>query len=144
MTSNVTGPTSKPAPPDPQADLVVTQLLIVRDQQRSRDFYERVLGAGVVHEADPVVLQLSNIWLVLNVGGGPTKDKPHVIAAPPTPHSPLSSALNFRVRDVQTCYELWKSRGANFMTEPKYLGSEIRCYLTDPDGHYIEVGQSIG
>ena len=129
MTPNVTSPTSKPVLPDPQADLVVTQLLIVRDQQRSRDFYERVLGAGRVHEADPVVLQLSDIWLVLSVGGGPTTDKPHVIAAPPTPHSQLRSALNFRVRDVQACYELWKSRGAIFTTEPTNL-LEVKSAVT--------------
>jgi catechol 2,3-dioxygenase-like lactoylglutathione lyase family enzyme len=37
---------------------------------------------------------------------------------------------------------LWKSRGAEFITEPipKYGGT--RCYIRDPDGYIIEIGQS--
>jgi hypothetical protein len=27
--------------------------------------------------------------------------------------------LNIRIADIQACYELWKSRGAEFITEPK-------------------------
>jgi len=30
----------------------------------------------------------------------------------------VSSFLNFRVADIRVCYELWKSRGAKFITEP--------------------------
>jgi len=40
------------------------------------------------------------------------------------------------------CYKLWKSRGAEFITEPKEKYGEIRCYIRDPDGYIIEVGQS--
>jgi hypothetical protein len=49
--------------------------------------------------------------------------------------------MNIRVADIRACYELWKSRGAEFITEPisKY---GIRCYIRDPDGYIIEVGQS--
>jgi lactoylglutathione lyase len=50
--------------------------------------------------------------------------------------------MNFRVADVHECYKLWKSRGAHFLTEPKDHGDEIRCYIRDPDGYLIEVGQS--
>jgi hypothetical protein len=28
-----------------------------------------------------------------------------------------------------------------FLTEPKDMGAEYRCYVKDPDGHIIEVGQ---
>ena len=31
-----------------------------------------------------------------------------------------------------------------FITEPEDHGVEIRCYIQDPDGHLIEVGQSTG
>ncbi len=131
------------APPKPQHEPIVTQLLIVNDQQRSRRFYEEVIGATVVREANPVILQLSNSWLVLNEGGGPTEDKPGIIASSPVPGGPLTTALNLRVPDIKTIYDLWTSRGAKFFTEPKELGFEMRCYLSDPDGHYIEVGQAI-
>jgi hypothetical protein len=50
--------------------------------------------------------------------------------------------MNFRVADIQACYELWKSRGAGFITEPIPKYGEIRCYIRDPDGYIIEVGQS--
>jgi hypothetical protein len=40
------------------------------------------------------------------------------------------------------CYELWKSRGAEFLTEPKEKYGEIRRYIRDPDGYIIEVGQN--
>jgi hypothetical protein len=36
----------------------------------------------------------------------------------------------------------WSARGAEFLTEPKQHQYEIRCYIRDPDGHLIEVGQT--
>ena len=50
--------------------------------------------------------------------------------------------MNIRVADIQACYELWRSRGAEFITEPKDKYGETRCYIRDPDGYIIEVGQS--
>jgi hypothetical protein len=38
----------------------------------------------------------------------------------------------------------WKAKGAEFVTPPIDRGAEIRCYLRDPDGYLIEVGQSTG
>ena len=49
-----------------------------------------------------------------------------------------------RVADIWTCYNEWQSRGAEFITEPKDHGVEIRCYMRDPDGYIIEVGQTTG
>jgi len=34
------------------------------------------------------------------------------------------------------------ARGAQFLTPPKQHQYEIRCYIRDPDGHLIEVGQT--
>jgi hypothetical protein len=45
---------------------------------------------------------------------------------------------------VQACYEQWSSRGAQFVTPPIDPGAEIRCYMRDPDGYLIEVGQATG
>jgi catechol 2,3-dioxygenase-like lactoylglutathione lyase family enzyme len=50
-------------------------------------------------------------------------------------------ALNLRVADVHAYYDLWRSRGAEFLTEPKVHVGETRCYIRDPDGYLIEVGQ---
>jgi hypothetical protein len=54
----------------------------------------------------------------------------------------VGSFLNIRVADIRACYELWKSRGAEFITEPIPKCGEIRCYIRDPDGYII--GQSAG
>src|SRR5438874_10542194 len=83
----------------------------------------------------------SDLWMILNVGGGPTPDKPTVTLSVPDPNH-INSFMNFRVADIQACYKLWKSRGAEFITEPIPKYGEIRCYIRDPDGYIIEVGQS--
>ena len=130
--------------PAPREGFVVTHLLIVSDQDRSREFYRRGMHAEVGRERDPVVLRVSTSWLILNSGGGPTDDKPDIIAGPPQNPNLLTSALNIRVADIATVYRDWKARGAAFLTEPKDHGREIRCYMRDPDGHLIEVGQATG
>jgi lactoylglutathione lyase len=130
--------------PDPGAELkfVVTNTLIVRDIKRSVAFYRDVLGATVLRDGEPTFLRLGNIWLTINRGGGGTDDKPDVTAAPPRDPNVLSNFINLRVADIRQCYEVWSSRGAAFITEPKVHATEMRCYMRDPDGYLIEVGQT--
>jgi catechol 2,3-dioxygenase-like lactoylglutathione lyase family enzyme len=130
--------------PAPDEGFIVTHLLVVADQDRSRDFYSLVLGGKVIRERDPAAVRLGNSWVIINSGGGPTDDKPDVTAAPPRSSRVLTSGLNIRVADVWATYREWRARGAEFLTEPKDHGQEIRCYIKDPDGHLIEVGQSTG
>jgi lactoylglutathione lyase len=128
--------------PAPATGFVVTHFLVVADQDRSRDFYQSVFGATVVRERDPVIVRLANSWLILNVGGGPTDDKPTVtLTTPADPHQ-ASAFVNLRVADIAAAYRDWSARGAEFLTEPKDHGREIRAYIRDPDGHLIEVGQA--
>jgi len=122
--------------------LVVTNTLIVRDVQSSVAFYRNVLGATVLREGEPTFLRLGNVWLTINRGGGPTDDKPEVVASPPRDPNVLSIFLNLRVTDIRRYYDLWVSRGAKFITEPKVHATELRCYMRDPDGYLIEVGQT--
>ena len=133
-----------PTRPDQSAELkfVVTNTIIVADIKRSVAFYRDVLGATVQHEGEPTYLRLGNIWLTINGGGGGTDDKPDVIASPPRDPNLLSFFLNLRVTDIKRCYDLWSSRGAKFITEPKVHATEMRCYMRDPDGYLIEVGQT--
>jgi lactoylglutathione lyase len=134
-------PTDFPAPHD---GFVITHFLVVSDQDRSRDFYQTVFGASVVLERDPVVLKLANSWIILNVGGGPTDDKPTVTLSTPPDPDQASAFINLRVADIAAAYRDWSARGAEFLTEPKDHGREIRAYIRDPDGHLIEVGQAAG
>jgi catechol 2,3-dioxygenase-like lactoylglutathione lyase family enzyme len=129
---------------DQRAELkfVVTNTLIVEDIQRSVAFYRDVLGATVLRQGEPTLLRLGNVWLTINGGGGPTDDKPEVVASPPRDPNVLSIFLNLRVTDIRGYYDLWSSRGAKFITEPKVHATEMRCYMRDPDGYLIEVGQT--
>jgi len=128
--------------PAPATGFVVTHFLVVSDQDRSREFYRSVFGATVVLERDPVILKLANSWLILNVGGGPTDDKPSVTLTTPGDPDVTSAFLNLRVADIRAAYAEWSAKGAEFLTEPKDHGREIRAYIRDPDGHLIEVGQA--
>ena len=131
-----------PTSVEPGLEFVVTATLIVANVTRSTAFYRDVLGAEVLGTGEPTFLRLGNLWLSINVGGGPTDDKPDVIATPPNHPNDLSFFLNLRVSDIKRFYERWRSRGATFITEPKVHASELRCYMRDPDGYLIEVGQT--
>jgi putative intracellular protease/amidase/catechol 2,3-dioxygenase-like lactoylglutathione lyase family enzyme len=128
----------------PREGISIAHFLTVADIARSARYYEKVFGARILSLGDgnaPGYLQLANIWMILNVGGGPTPDKPTVTLSVPDPNH-INSFMNFRVADIQACYELWKSRGAEFITAPIPKYGETRCYIRDPDGYIIEVGQS--
>lgn len=130
--------------PAPAEGFVLTHFLVVADQDRSRRWYEAVLGAKTVLERDPVIMKVANSWIILNVGGGPTEDKPDVTLETPSHPHRTSAFLNLRVADIAAAYRDWRAAGAEFLTEPQDRGAEIRCYMRDPDGHLIEVGQSTG
>ena len=86
-------------------------------------------------------MALANTWIIINVGG-PTDDKPAVTLETASDPDRVSSFLNIRVKDIATVYAEWSARGAQFLTPPKHHQYEIRCYIRDPDGHLIEVGQT--
>ena len=130
--------------PAPKEGFVITHVLVVADQDRSREFYRSLLGGQVLLEGDPVIIKVANTWLTLVTGGGPTDDKPGVSLSTPNGPGPVSGFINVRVADIASVYEEWSAKGAEFLTEPKDHGREIRAYLRDPDGHLIEVGQVTG
>ena len=132
--------------PAPTEGFVVTQMLIVEDIDRSVTFYVDVLGASELMRIPdgPAVLGFANTWLIINVGGGPTEDKPTVVLAPPDDPDRVDSFLNIRVADIEAIYQRWTEAGAVFLTPPQDRGGEIRCYIRDPDGYLIEVGQATG
>src|SRR5947207_2391920 len=127
-------------------EMVLAHFIVSDDVERSRRFYTEVLGGKTVISAegndDVTYVALANSWIIINVGGGPTEDKPTVkLETPPDPNR-VSSFLNIRVADIQAVYAEWSKRGAQFLTPPKQLATEMRCYIRDPDGYLIEVGQT--
>lgn len=130
--------------PAPSEGLLVTHFLTVSDVPRSRAFYSDVLGGDVVLAENPCIVKLANSWIIMNPGGGPTPDKPDVtLETPNNPHR-ASSFMNLRVADIQACYSDWSAKGAEFLTPPIDRRAEVRCYVRDPDGYLIEVGQATG
>ncbi|MGA6984418.1 MAG: VOC family protein [Terriglobales bacterium] len=129
----------------PSTGFTVTHFLVSADIKKSLDFYSRILGGMVVMDGEngkPCVVQLENTWVIINVGGGPTDDKPGVYLAPPKEGEAVSSFMNIRVANIAECYDRWKGLGAEFLTEPKVHEAETRCYMRDPDGRLIEVGEA--
>ncbi len=130
--------------PAPRDGFVLTHFLTTKDVSRSRAFYADILGGKVILEGEPTIIKLANAWVILNVGGGPTEDKPDVTLAAPKDLKNVSAFMNVRVANIKAKYEEWRSKGAEFLTPPIDRGAEIRCYMRDPDGHLIEVGEATG
>jgi catechol 2,3-dioxygenase-like lactoylglutathione lyase family enzyme len=130
--------------PAPDEGFVATLFITVRSVERSREFYTQVLGGTLVMEENPCIVKLANSWILMNPGGPPTPDKPGITVADYEPGDTTSIFLNLRVADIDECYRRWSARGAEFVTPPIDRGAEIRCYMRDPDGYLIEVGQATG
>lgn len=127
--------------PVPAEGFILTHFIASADVARSTAFYRDVLGGRVAMEGEPSIVKLANSWVIINVGGGPTDDKPTVVVETPEDPDRVSAFLNIRVADIAAVYEEWKRKGAEFLTPPIERDMETRCYMRDPDGHLIEVGQ---
>ena len=112
------------------------------DLSQSSEFYLRIFGGKVVRSGEPTIIQIANSWIVLNQGGGPTDDKPAVTLHTPINLKEASNFMIIRVADIWSYYKEWQKKGAEFLTEPKEHELETRCYMRDPDGYLIEVGQT--
>ena len=129
-------------PSEPAQRMVVCHFIVSDDVERSRRFYTEVLGGKVVFGPVPTNIELANSFIIINGGGGPTDDKPTVTLETPSDPDRVSSFLNIRVADIHAAYAEWSARGTQFLTPPKQHAYEIRCYIRDPDGYIIEVGQT--
>jgi hypothetical protein len=84
-----------------------THFFTVKDQEKSKDFYVRILGGKVIKAENPCYIKLANTWIILNSGGGPTPDKPEVLLETPSDLNRVNSFLNLRVADIWACYKQW-------------------------------------
>src|ERR1700729_2260327 len=134
------GPLAEPT--GPEGEIVLAHFIVSDDVERSRRFYTEVLGGRVAFSGDVTYVALANTFVIINVGGGPTDDKPSVTLETPPDPDRVNSFLNIRAKEIAAVYAEWSARGAQFLTAPKQPPYEIRCYIRDPDGHLIEVGQT--
>ncbi len=133
--------------PVPAQGIITTHFVVAADKDVTARFYADVMGGEIVfaHELAPTFVKLANTWVIVNTGGGPTPDKPETILEPPPDPNRASAFMNVRVADIHAVYEEWSAKGADFITPPLDNGGfELRCYVRDPDGRIIEVGQATG
>ena len=83
-------------------ELVLAHFIVSDDVERSRRFYTEVLGGRVAFSGPGglTYVALSNSWIIINGGGGPTDDKPAVTLETPRDPDRVSSFLNIRVKDI--------------------------------------------
>lgn len=130
----------------PIEGMELTHIMVVGDIDRSRAFYQDVLGAEIYREygGTSIVLRFLGTWLLVVTGGGPTDDKPTVTFAPPPDPDTVSHAMTIRVHDCRAAYETLRSRGAKFLTSPVESDWEVRAFFRDPDGHLWEISEAKG
>lgn len=128
----------------PTDDIALTTILVVRDVDRSRDFWRDVVGAEVYREygGTSCVLRLAGAWILLVTGGGPTPDKPDVTFAASEDARRVDHAFTMRVKDCRAAYEELRARGASFLTPPVESEWEVRAFFRDPDGHLLEISEA--
>ena len=126
----------------PQDGFTVAYFLTVADIERSARFYEKVFGGRILkHRPAGVHSDRQHVDHHQRWRRSDTRQTNGNAQCPGRPRFSYSF-MNIRVADIQACYELWQSRGAEFITEPKEQYGETCCYMRDPDGYIIEVGQS--
>ena len=91
----------------PRDGFTVTLFITVADLDRSARFYEKVFGGRILSRGDSKGasghIQIANTWLIVNVGGGPTPDKPRVTLSVLADPDKINSFMNIRVADIQAC-----------------------------------------
>ncbi len=98
--------------PMPATGFVLTHFVVAADVERSRRFYTDVLGGETVKTGEPTYVVLANSWIIINVGGGPTDDKPTVTLETPRDLDRTDSFLNIRVADIRSLYAEWSACAA--------------------------------
>src|SRR5262249_5803720 len=107
-----------PDAPITHEGFLAAHFFTVRDQEKSKDFYVRILGGKVIQSENPCYIKLANTWIILNSGGGPTPDKPEVLLETPSDLNRVTSFLNLRVADIWACYKQCGEKRPSFLTDP--------------------------
>ena len=120
-------------------------VLFVQDLARSRDFYERILGAPFMHgddnsaafEMGPDALLLIDHAAADDLLSPADVDR----AAATTARSVLVAA----VPDVDAAYEELRAQGVEFIRTPEDRFWGKRCaHFKDPDGNVWEIHTDLG
>ena len=124
--------------------MALTTILVVRDMEKAKFFYEKILGAKLYREygGTSAVYDFIGNWLLLVTGGAPTKDKPDIYFTPAADPTRVAHSFTIRVPNCKAAYETLKARGAEFLTPPVDWETEIRAFFRDPDGNLFEISEA--
>ena len=75
-----------PDAPIAREGFFVTHFLTVRDQEKSKDFYVRILGGRVIKQENPCYIKLANSWIISQF-----RRWPHSRQATGPPRNPFGS-----------------------------------------------------
>ena len=128
----------------PRKEISIAHFLTVADVARSARSSRKVFGARILSLGDgnaPGTFSLQISWMILNVGGGPTPDKPTVTLQRLTNHINTSLPFALPIFNVPPMPE--SRRRVHHGADPQIRRDALH-YIRDPDGYIIEVGQSTG
>src|SRR5260370_35979823 len=83
----------------------VTHFFTVRDQEKSRDFYVRILGGKLIKPENPCYIKLANTWIILNCGGCPTPHNAGAVFPTPADRQRVKSLAQLPVPAYQGSYQ---------------------------------------
>ncbi|TLQ43165.1 VOC family protein [Streptomyces marianii] len=130
--------------PAPETGLFLTHFLTVRDVARSRDFYADVLGGEVVPAENPAIVKARQQPGQHEPGRRPLTGQAGRHPDRTRAGGPRVGVHEHPRRGHRGVLARAKEKGVRFLTEPLDRKAELRCYMQDPDGRLIEVGQATG
>lgn len=124
----------------------VAPLIVVRDVARSVEFYRRLGFQPSVQW--PTYAKLANGPGILHLAaqGDPPPDRPAVaLRAPDDAAEAVVAVVVVQVADCREACSALAATGVELLTEPvePVWGGEVRAFLRDPDGHLVEINESL-
>ncbi|MEU8239528.1 VOC family protein [Actinoplanes missouriensis] len=120
--------------------------MVVRDVARSVTFYRRLGFRPLAEWGGYAKLTNGTGILHLAAQGDPPPDRPEVaLTAPDDTARAVAAAIVIQVADYRrACAEL-AAAGVDLLTDPAEpeWGGEVRAFLRDPDGHLIEINETL-
>jgi len=121
-----------------------TAVLFVKDALKARDFYVNVLGMTVVMNNGDRNFMFKEgfaIWEIMEGNIIPQKLGMDTIS---DPNAPNRFELCFETDDIDNIYKKLKTTGEKFLHEINTeLWGQRTIRFFDPDGHLIEIGESM-
>src|SRR4029450_13270564 len=121
--------------------IALTHSIVAADVERATRFYSDVLGGEIVLAGEPSVVTLANSWITIDSAADHKRQAERHSRATTASLSCDHLREHPRRRHPSRLPDLERA-GAHFLTPPIDRRPETRCYLRDPDGHLIEIGQS--